>query len=397
MKKQALLCAALLLGGFSANLGAQETEPITLEIIGRVEVEPQLGLTYRGQLNAKAHNAFDGEGGLYSNTSLYTHFEGDIVKGLHFNLVNHWLAGSKSGICSLYDNTWTSQNNWCDFATLSYQISGFKITVGKECLVNGTFEYDPYDYDCHYLLSSSMWNNFNSYQLGAKASWVFSPQSEIGFQFSSSPFNTRPFAESPTDKFFNKGLMSYSLYGFFDKPEEDLWGASVRVACNMMQFERNSEIPQSRNAFVIQPTFGFRYDYMNFYAGFDAAVRFATPSSYFNPEKDQALTEGNININFGYTAGDYFEIFAKAGMDFTTGEYSWLNYRDIYVDADGYEYAVAYYDGKAFFGGVGAYWYPLGENRDLRIHLVAGGHSVSKTASLLFGLTFNFQPLLLGK
>ena len=242
-----------------------------------------------------------------------------------------------------------------------------------------------------------MWNNLNCYQLGGKASWVFSDQTEVGFQFSSSPFNEKPFAETMDSKFFKQSLFAYSLYGFFDKPEEDLWGASIRVACNMMQFERNSEVPQSRNAFVFQPTFGFRYDYMNFYAGVDAAARFATPSSYFNPEAEQTLSEGNFNLNLGYTPSDYFEIFAKGGIDYTFGDYSWLNYRGIETDDEGYEYSVAYYDGKAFYGGLGAYWYPLGENKALRFHLIAGGHSVSKTASLLFGLTFNFQPFALGK
>ena len=274
MKRLTLLCAALLLGGFVQLFAQEEPEPVTIELITRFEMEPQVALSKASQEAVRAHNNMNGENGFYSNSSVYTHFEGDIIPGLHFNLVNHWLAGTRQEIKDLYGNAWTSGNNWCDFATLSYEFPfGLKFTLGKECLAVATYEYDLYDYDCHYMLCSGMWNNLNAYQLGAKASWCFHDSWEAGFQFSSSPFNAKPFAELPDSKFFD-GLFSYSVYGFFDKPEDEDNGFSFRLALNAMQFERfRKDVPDSRNGFLWMPSLGLRYDINGFWLGLDAAAR----------------------------------------------------------------------------------------------------------------------------
>ena len=123
MKKLLLLCAALVWGSMMSPLSAEsygslpvepvesdETEPITLRIIPRFDIEPQIALTEGSKEAVRSHNNLDGTDGFYSNSSVYTHFEGDIIPGLHFHLVNHWLAGSAEAIRSLYQ--WTSDFNW---------------------------------------------------------------------------------------------------------------------------------------------------------------------------------------------------------------------------------------------------------------------------------------------
>lgn len=392
MKRLTLLCAALLLGGFVQLFAQEEPEPVTIELITRFEMEPQVALSKASQEAVRAHNNMNGDNGFYSNSSVYTHFEGDIIPGLHFNLVNHWLTGTRQGIKDLYGNAWTSDNNWCDYATLSYEFPfGLMFTLGKECLAVATYEYDPYDYDCHYMLCSGMWNNLNAYQLGAKASWRFHDSWEAGFQFSSSPFNAKPFAESPDSKFFD-GLFSYSVYGFFDKPEEEDNGFSFRVALNAMQFERfRKDVPDSRNGFLWMPSLGLRYDINDFWVGLDAAARFASASSYFAPSDPSPIREGNIILNLGYAFEDDFEIFARAGWEPTHGSYTYLNYAEL--DEDGY--AVSYPKNTGFCGGVGAYWFPLRDSQDLRVHAVIGGSNYGDNLAFNFGVTYFFRPLQL--
>ena len=428
MKRLTLLCAAMLLGGF-VQLFAQEEpepvtekEPITLELIARFDVEPHIALNADSRNAAMAHNNFNGNEGMYSGSSLYTHFEGDIIPGLHFNLVNHWLAGSWPGIQGLYQNTWTTDNNWCDFATLSYQFPfGLKFTLGKECLAVATYEYDPYDYDCHYMLCSGMWNNLNAYQLGAKASYCFHENWEAGFQFSSSPFNKKPFSD---------GLFSYSLFGFFDKAEDDDTGFSFRVALNMMQFERKSQDdPDSRNSFLWMPSLGLRYDIEDFHIGIDAAARFAGTTTYFYPApgllpggvESAPVREGNVILNLGYVIEDDLEVFGTFGWEPNRGILSVLNYANYFEDGEGELWPVSYPKNNGFCGGIGAYWYPIEDSKDLRVHVLFGGSNYGRNllasgdSSLLptdalgiprsvsslafnFGVTYCFRPLdLFGK
>ena len=397
MKKLTLLCAALLLGGPIQQLFAQEEledsrhepEPITLEAIARFDMEPQIALHNDVRERVRAHNNMNGKDGFYANSSVYTHFEGDIIPGLHFNLVNHWLCGTGDGIVSLYKNAWTTENNWCDYATLSYEFPfGLKFTAGKECLAVATYEYEPYDYDCHPLLCSGMWNNFNAYQLGAKASWCFSDTREVGFQVSSSPFNYKPFSE---------GLFAYSLYGFFDKNPEDELGFSGRVALNAMQFEKKvAGDPASRNGFVWMPSLGLRLDVNDFWVGIDAAARFASESSYFGPKDPQPIREGNVILNLGYAFEDDFEVFARAGWEPCHGTYSFLNYYEYTVDEEtGEEYAVPFPKNTGFCGGVGINWYPLTDSQDLRVHAVVGGSNYARSLAFNIGITYFFKPLQL--
>jgi hypothetical protein len=400
MKKLLLLCAALLWGSMMSPLSAEsygslpvepvesdETEPITLRIIPRFDVEPQIALTEGSKEAVRSHNNLDGTDGFYSNSSVYTHFEGDIIPGLHFHLVNHWLAGSAEAIRSLYQ--WTSDFNWCDFATLSYEYEGFTFTLGKDCLAVATYEYDPYDFDCYYLLSSGMWNNLNCYQLGAKVAYSFSDSKEVGFQVSSSPLNETPFSE---------GYLSYSLYGFFDKEEDEDEGFSYRLALNAMQFDRkDAAVPGSKSNFIWQPSIGLRYDINDLYVGLDAAARFASASIY-DPTLEvpedalSPIREGNIILNFGYNYDDKLEFFARAGWEPVSGTYTYLNYAELTEDE---EYAISYPNGRGFLGGIGVNWYPLKDSQDLRIHAVVGGSNYAQALSLNFGVTYFFEPLKL--
>lgn len=382
-----LLCAALLLG----NLPRLFAQDLSLQIIPRFEVEPQVAVSKDSRDAVREHNNLNGEEGFYSNTSLYTHFEGEIIPGLSFNLINHWVAGSASEIQSLYENTWTTDNNWCDYATLTYEYEGFSVTLGKECLAVATYEYDPYDYDCYYVLSSGMWNNLNCYQWGAKVAYAPSDNLEFGFQFSSSPFNEKPFSD---------GYFSYSAYGFYDKDEDEDEGLSFRLSLNAMQFEKAIKgVPGSKANFIWQPALGLRYDINDFYVGLDAAARFASSSIYDAiagglPDSDLTpIREGNIILNLGYYVEDELEVFARAGWEPVSGAYTYLNYAETTGPND--EYAIAYPKGRGFLGGIGVHWYPLPESNDLRVHAVIGGSNYSQAISMNFGVTYFFQPLKL--
>ena len=137
---------------------AQEAESADntpeLTIIPRVDVNPYIPVGNKGNAGVD-----------FSNTGLYTLFEGNIGEHFSYSMCNHWLSTDPK---SLYQNTFRSDDtNWVDWANITYSTGCFSLTVGKDVLAIGGFELDAYDVDSHINLSSTFWNNIAMYQWGA--------------------------------------------------------------------------------------------------------------------------------------------------------------------------------------------------------------------------------------
>ena len=110
-----------------------------------------------------------------------------------------------------------------DWLTLSYDIGQVTLTVGKDVLMVGSFEYDAYDIDSYFDMNSMFYNSFSCYQWGAKAMWTNrSETTSLAFQVTNSPFSYAPKEEN---------IYSYNLgwYGYWDS-YESIW------TCNFMEY-----------------------------------------------------------------------------------------------------------------------------------------------------------------
>lgn len=215
MKKICLSIAALLLG-----LLAHSQEADTLGRHAELTVIPRfdVGLTSQ-KLSNKGQ--FDKAQFNLGNSSLYTLFEGSLSEHISFTLINHWLAFGEDAPRWLYDGTLRSDTpNWIDYCSVEFNTGAFTFGVGKEMILLGGFEFDPWDYDSHPEINSIIWNVLPSYQWGVRAG-VTTPSEMTTFtlQMCSSPFGEHPFAS---------GLWAWSgqwsgSYG----PFSTLWNATA--------------------------------------------------------------------------------------------------------------------------------------------------------------------------
>ena len=109
--------------------------------------------------------------GILGESSLYTFFEGDISEHFSFLVSNHWLSTDSMG---LYKDTffYSNTSNWVDFLNFTYTLDWFSLTLGKDALHIGGWEYDPYDVYSHSAIMSSVWNNLPVYQWGVSAAFA---------------------------------------------------------------------------------------------------------------------------------------------------------------------------------------------------------------------------------
>ena len=185
MKRTFLLLAALLL---FTPLRSQEADGEfgSREIIPRLDAGPSFS---------------EGETSLgWYNSNLYTKLELAPSEHISFTLVNHWLTAP-------YGNFWESQAdlykglgctqspNWVDFAHVDFTFGGWSFGLGKDCISIGSTEFDPWDWEQYYPLTTEIWNNFCSYQWGASVGYTTpSERTSVVVSARTSPYGERPFS-----------------------------------------------------------------------------------------------------------------------------------------------------------------------------------------------------------
>lgn len=182
MKRLFVLFAFLLVSCafFAQDVKAQSEG--TLLVVPRLDLDPAY--------NAGGEWSFD-----LGSTSLYTLFEGNITRNLSFSLCNHWFAYSSewSDFTDLYGNTGRCDSgNWVDWANLTYKMGNFFISGGKDYIRIANFEIEDYDYDSHWQMNSSLWNNFQVYQWGGRFGWQNEDESlTLSYEIRSWPASLR--------------------------------------------------------------------------------------------------------------------------------------------------------------------------------------------------------------
>ena len=211
-------------------------------------------------------------------------------------------------IASTYyeDNSGFEGTNWL---TLTYEVGDFAFTAGKDGILVGSFEYDAYDLDTYYDMNSMFYNMFDCWQWGVSAAWYPAEGQSVMFQFANSPLSY--------------GLPDLFSYNAGWRGEWDFYESYWTA--NMWQYDQGK--------FVKALNLGNRFYAGNFTIDIDLMGRFADNL----PEPFNAW---NATLSPAYTISDWGRVFVKAGIESVGSP----------------------------FGGAGFEYFPLKENKDIRIH-----------------------------
>ena len=342
----------------SATLsGSSSGEDVTVENV--VDWVPEISLDarfgYQHQSSVKS-GGFGGDG-------LILNIDGKISKHFSYSF-SHYLSSSIGEDSSVFDAT-----NWL---TLSYDVGNFSFTAGKDALAIGSFEYDAYDLDCYYDMNSMFYNSLSCWQWGLSAMWTNNSEtSSFAFQVANSPFAYAPKEEN---------MYSYNLawYGAWDH-YESIW------SLNLMEYEPGR--------YVKMLALGNMFYFGNFELMVDGIIRAANWSDSIG--KDYTVT-----LQPAYNFGDSFRLFGKFGVENTSddlpydfwGEY--LSAEDKVIANEENTYVTpAYLTGEKeyLFYGAGLEYFPLKENKSIRLHAVWASNNYTKRHLFNVGLTWKFD------
>lgn len=342
----------------SATLsGSSSGEDVTVE--EDVDWVPEISLDARFGYQ---HQSSRGSGG-FGGDGLLLSIDGKIGKHFSYSL-NHKLSASIGEDSSVFDAT-----NWL---TLSYDVGNFSFTAGKDALMVGSFEYDAYELDCYYEMGSMFNYNINCWLWGASAMWTNNAETtSLALQVVNSPFAFAPKEDN---------LYAYSLgwYGMWEH-YESIW------SLNMMEYEPGK--------FVKMLALGNMFYFGNFEFMFDYIVRAAKWSDSIG--KDYTLT-----LQPAYNFGESLRLFGRFGVENTSddlaydflGEY--LSVEDKVAANEENTYVMPAYltgDKEYIYYGVGLEYFPLKEDKDIRLHAAWASNNYTKRHIFNVGLTWKFD------
>ena len=269
------------------------------------------------------------------NSSLYSLFEGTLSPSLSFSVCNHWLNADPE---PLYANTWYADDvNWCDWAYLEYSPGNFILTAGKQVVTYGGFELEEYDYDVHLDMMSGLFNNFQCYQWGLKAGWMNDAENTgLFLQAVSSPYGIRPF-----------DAMVYSLqYQGYYGPLSLLYSTNC--------------IDTWENGYKWMFSLGHQLECGDWTLRLDVTNKVG--------DEEHILLDGVTAFGTAvYNPSDKWELTARCGYERATADFRKF---------------------ESGIFGLAAHWFPLRDNRSLRIHAAAAHNTYLDTTSLTLGAMY---------
>ena len=275
--------------------------------------------------------SLDMRGGLnYGNNEGAATFMGD---GLYLDINGyispHFSYSLNQRLASTYyeDNSGFNGTNWL---TLTFEAGDFAVTAGKDALLMGSFEYDAYDLDAYYDMNSSFYNGFDCWQWGVSGAWYPTEDQEVLLQFANSPFS---YGEP------NLFSLAAGWRGTWD------WYESYWTA-NLWQY--------SEENFVKAVNLGNRFQFGNFTIDLDLMGRFG--------EVEPPFSGMTVAFSPSYEISDWGRVFAKG---------VWEEENLIY--------------------GAGFEYFPLKENRNIRLHAAWAYNEYMYGDTLNIGLTWKMD------
>lgn len=353
--KKLFLCAALYLCCVCAN--AQFT--LDLGVVGRVDSNP----TFYFKKGVKPEHNF-------GNSVVYTTLESSFGEHLSLTWIAHWAeTGADATIFKntpeLYKNTWRADcNSWTDFAYIDLTFGGFTLRGGKDCIAVGGFEYDPFDWECTYDMTSLHWQNTPAYQWGGSA--IFTTASE------NTTFQLQAVSSSACERPWQNGMGQY-----FFKYTGSYGPIETSNSYGLMQttpFGQKFDAVEMLNLGLrgtIAETVAIGAEWMN---RRDFSAPLASARDFFG-KSFKVL--GTVDI----TPSEMFELHLMGGYEriglASAIDAEWLE------DADGY-----------WTAGASVFYFPIKGSQDLRLHLTLAGNSIvdrglSATIGILYNHTFH--------
>lgn len=324
-----------------------------------VDYIPDISLDARYGYNRTTPGKIGGFGG----DGLYLDINGKISNRFSYSL-NQRLTTDPGE--SFFDATC-----WLTFA---YEVGNFAFTAGKDALLVGSFEYDAYDLDSYYDMNSRFYNSFACWQWGVSASWSNDAEtSTLIAQVANSPFVVNPFED-------NMYAYGVAWRGAWDS-YESYW------SLNMWEYEPG--------CYVKSVNLGNMFYAGGFSLMLDGMARGA--------KVKDLLRDVTVSAMPSYEFGDRFRLFGKFGWerndliqpyDFT-GEYA-FDEEDMEELLSG-EIAPSQ---DYLFYGAGLEFYPLKEDKSLRLHAIwasnndTDAHTISIGATWKMNLTRGFKRLV---
>ena len=336
--------------------GASSGEDVT--VVEEDDFIPSISLDSRFGYDRVVSGGPAGFGG----DGIYLNSDGKISKHFTYSLAQRFFAPHGEDV-SVFDNT--------DWLTLTYDVAGFSFTGGKDILMVGSYEYDAYDIDSYFDMNSMFYNSFACYQWGAKAMWTNpSETTSFAFQVTNSPFVYTPKEE-------NMYSYNFGWYGAWE------WYESIWTA-NLMEYEPGS--------FVKMLALGNMFYIGDFSLGVDFLMRGDKVKQMFN--------DTTLNIMPSYNIGEAVRLFGKFGWEQTAeplsydfwGEY--LDYDDMIAANAESEYLMPAYliAGEDYlYYGAGVEYFPLKENKSVRLHAVWSSNNYTHRHAINIGLTWKFD------
>ena len=298
----------------------------------------------------------------FGGDGFYLNIDGKISKHFSYSLCQK-LFSQHGEDDSVFDNT--------DWLTLSYDIGQFTFTAGKDVLMVGSFEYDAYDIDSYFDMNSMFYNSFACYQWGVKTMWTNpSETSSFAFQVTNSPFAFAPREEN---------MHAYNLgwYGAWDS-YESIW------TFNMLEYAPGS--------FVKMLALGNMFYIGDFSLMVDYIMRGDKVKNMFD--------DVTLNIMPSVNLGESVRLFAKFGWERMGSELPydiWGEYLSVEDQMAANEENTAVLPayivpGEDYiFYGAGVEYFPLKENKSIRLHAAWTSNNYTKRHALNIGLTWKFD------
>lgn len=336
MKKTLFSIAAVLLG-FLAH--SQEADSLgrfaEVTVISRLDANP-------------AYNSADSEFGFnLGNTSIYTLFEGSLSEHFSWTVANHWFHAESDG-----DYFWpyrslgySDSTNWLDYFKFDIGLGNWDITLGKDMIATGGFEYEDWDWDIYPVFSSPTANSLSCYQWGGTISYTTSS----GMSNFSAQMTTSPFGEHP----FSSGLWAYSAkwrgeYGAFS----NIWSASA--------------LETSRGSYMYILWLGQQLSLDDWTAVLDLSNAYGGESDF----DASGFKGGTAAVTVKYAPTDRFNASLR-------GSYILSGDKDIVPD-------------RWIAGGI-AEFFPLKDSDDLRLHAFLAYDSLLSEMTFSIGARFNLH------
>lgn len=306
---------------------------------------------------------FSGKSAGFGGDGLFLNVDGRISKHFTYSLCQRMFA-SNGDDDSVFGST--------DWLTLGYEVGNFSFSAGKDALAVGSFEYDAYDLDSYFDMSSMFYNNIECWQWGLTAMWTNdSETSSFAFQAANSPFAFSPSSDN---------LYAYSLawYGAWER-YESIW------SLNMFEYDGGR--------FVKCLALGNMFHFGDFSLGVDYMMRADRLKDIFN--RDLTLT-----VAPAWEFGDRFRLFGRFGFEKSaddlpydfTGEY--LTAEERYAANDGCETLLPAFvtaDKNYIFYGMGLEFFPLKTNKSIRLHAAWASNNYTGRHAINVGLTWKFD------